>query len=1825
MALFHFSVRLFSRSNRNTVQAIAYRAGCKLYDSRTGQSFDYSNKPVQQVELLLPKDAPAWAIAIQKQIAENREKGVQAFVDIMEAAEKRIDSQVYREFEFALHRELTEEQNKALAREFVEDQLCSRGMTTLLNFHFEMDQKTGEYNPHCHVAASTRRLEENGLSSKKALEWDEKSLLFELREQWANYSNFYLKLYGHDVQIDHRSNQERGIEMEPQPKRGRNVLEIERKAREAKTIESNAKGENIENIEKGTLELTASSDSQKSAYPLEDRASDKDTKIAPVTEKMQTFQAAQLRNLYRIMRNPDVILDIVTKHHTTFMWADVQKKLHQYVDNPVLFERLEDKIKASKELVLLRVQKARDSSGVEREKSIYTTRTMLKAERSLIEQAEELGNSKTHGVQGKNIDFAITKANEQLKEYGGLSHDQIKAIHHLVDKGQIKCVVGIAGAGKTTAIGVCHEIWKAEEYAVYGLAPTGKASQNLEGSSLENNGILSTTLHKFLKSFKEGRCQYNNKSILVLDEAGMVDVERFDKLLSATRQLGVKLIVVGDGAQLQPVEAGPAFRLVTEKLGRSELNTVIRQKVEWQKEATVLFGQQKTIEAIKKYEEKGCVHIVEEKLPVLKDAINNKDYDGIVHLYEASHRVSSLIYREMAKDVQRKYPDLKKLYPKIREHEDFQQYLDWKSIEKNAAGYILENPQKCRPALEARNVDTLKLALVFKDNGKDKFAQQEEAKAALKECGLEHLIGQEKKKGQTVDVRQTVKEELIREWHTTFKENPEKSTAILAYSNRDVNDLNRQVRSLLKESGHLSKGEFTFKIKKEIEDDFGRKETFRESKSFSKGDRIVFTKNKYWTGVRNGTMGTITDINNRNIKIKLDEGKEISFAPNLNPYFDHGWAITIHKSQGTTVDQTYVLASFEMTQNLAYVAMTRHREGVKMFGSSLDFWRKEKLPEILSKSGEKLSAADYLDAETLTKIMKRDDQILTKFFQRMSNELEAMGAVTKEAFWNVADHFLGRTREKEIRILEDSVREEVRAEALFKKEDIVIKQENIVIKEGRSPEVQVQVQLQPQPLRRDEEKPIDSNREKAISSPSLKESSLAGSSFNEHPLVKNSVSKKPSGKGFSVESSLIEKTLIENAPNPIKIPEKIIQQQLTAQNPQYKREVVENALKTHMADFADHVFSSIGIDHNRAMSSRIEKRYGVKGGFSVNLQKGVWYSHNDSQMKGGPLQLLTKLKNISYKEAIEYGAFWARISPEQLTLKQQPHDVSPSQKFEKEALEKAKDAKETKQKIERAQSLYTKGQPIQGTLAERYLRDHRKIKGELPQDLLYLPAKGLGKASLPALMAIARSPAGEVTAVQLIFLDPHTANKANIPVPKRSFGALTGAAVTIQTCPPLHLGGEHGESGKSSNLLLIAEGVETALSLKEAGVKEEIKASLGLSNIKNLELKNPNTHVIICGDHDASDSQATKNLEKSAQVLQEKGFKVTVIKPDKLGEDFNDVLKAKGPQEVREILEKRLPKELLASIQPRAEKHLQRDSHVGEVIESRETKQPFKSEKETAVFTVVGKSFQEIVAYCEKRLHDALARDKKPLTKERAQRFPLQAERTATFLVHAYERNGRNPTEEEIAQLSLRAKYEMHRIPEIRQDLIKDWQEKDSFKENDGLRAHMIAERLASIEGRLYLKAKQDGTKVPSNIAHLAHQELKKHKDQTPKLAEELSQKHSLSKVEATNSAKDVLRYKEVHGEHPSEPQIANMAKIAQKLETKYHTSTFNKKFSSLEADYYQRHEGDLLFKHISCQKETEHDIHLPHIQDQAKKSLEMVKLQINQELTKVNQKELSF
>lgn len=402
MANYHLTTKNISRaSGKSCVASLAYRSATKLIDHQTGENFDYLNKPfVQHVVILLPENAPSWIQDIVKECKASRQIGLQKLSDKFESAEKRRDARVYREIEFSLPNELTEEQNVEWATRFVEDTCVKRGMVAIMNFHLDVDEKTGEDKPHCHVLLSTRELTEVGFSRYKQRDWNRVELLQDWREQYAEYQNLALKTYGCEVRVDHRSYAERGLkEVVPQPKRGKAVSQM--------------------------------------------------TMQGLKTVKQANFDLIRLKNQFQILKNPELVFSIVTSNHSTFTGKEVAKVLNRYIDSATQYHILYQRLMGSKELVPL------DSN-----KSIFTTRTMLRLEKHLIETAERLSAQKTHTIESSVTEQVIFAHNKKLAPYGGLSLDQQIAIRHMLAGHQMACVVGFAGAGETTSLEAVKEAWQ---------------------------------------------------------------------------------------------------------------------------------------------------------------------------------------------------------------------------------------------------------------------------------------------------------------------------------------------------------------------------------------------------------------------------------------------------------------------------------------------------------------------------------------------------------------------------------------------------------------------------------------------------------------------------------------------------------------------------------------------------------------------------------------------------------------------------------------------------------------------------------------------------------------------------------------------------------------------------------------------------------------------------------------------------------------------------------------------------------------------------------------------------------------------------------------------------------------------------------------------------------------------------------------------------------------------------------------------------------------------------------------------------------------------
>ena len=207
MAIYHLNAKVISRSNgQSATEAAAYRAAEKIYDERTGETFNYTRKKgVYSTEILTPNNAPDWMLDRS------------SLWNAAELFEKRSNSRTAREFDIALPTELTHPQKQELVKNFVQDNIVNKGLVADLAFH---DINT--HNPHVHIMITTRTVDENGLGTKDR-SLDKKDFLLKLRESWATYTNDALESIGSSEKIDHRTLEEQNITRIPQIHLGANV------------------------------------------------------------------------------------------------------------------------------------------------------------------------------------------------------------------------------------------------------------------------------------------------------------------------------------------------------------------------------------------------------------------------------------------------------------------------------------------------------------------------------------------------------------------------------------------------------------------------------------------------------------------------------------------------------------------------------------------------------------------------------------------------------------------------------------------------------------------------------------------------------------------------------------------------------------------------------------------------------------------------------------------------------------------------------------------------------------------------------------------------------------------------------------------------------------------------------------------------------------------------------------------------------------------------------------------------------------------------------------------------------------------------------------------------------------------------------------------------------------------------------------------------------------------------------------------------------------------------------------------------------------------
>ncbi len=348
-----------------------------------------------------------------------------------------------------------------------------------------------------------------------------------------------------------------------------------------------------------------------------------------------------------------------------------------------------------------------------------------------------------------------------------LSDEQRSAVVAATACDDLALIVGRAGAGKTTAAATIADAYREAGYQVVGGALAGKAADTLQ----QEAGIHSRTLHSWEYSWGRGESRLHAGSVLVVDEAGMVDARQLSRVLHHASAHRAKVILLGDPDQLKPIGPGDAFRGLLEQHAPARLETIRRHAEPWQREASENLAGGRVASALDAYQQAGRLHLA--------------------------------------------------------------------------------------------------------------------------------------------DTRAGARTELLAQVAADRVADPGSRQLVLAYRNDDVQRLNAGIRAHRLAAGELRAGVNVAGVE------------------YSAGDRLVFLKNDHQgrevtnldrgrgqdVGVKNGTLATLERVSPDRFVARLDDGRRVAFSPAQYNHTAHGYAVTIHKSQGATVDRTYVLADPMMNRN----------------------------------------------------------------------------------------------------------------------------------------------------------------------------------------------------------------------------------------------------------------------------------------------------------------------------------------------------------------------------------------------------------------------------------------------------------------------------------------------------------------------------------------------------------------------------------------------------------------------------------------------------------------------------------------------------------------------------------------------------------------------------------------------------------------------------------------------------------------------------------------------------------------------------------------------
>lgn len=689
---------------------------------------------------------------------------------------------------------------------------------------------------------------------------------------------------------------------------------------------------------------------------------------------------------------------------------------------------------------------------------------------------------------------------------------------------------------------------------------------------------------------------------------------------------------------------------------------------------------------------------------------------------------------------------------------------------------------------------------------------------------------------------------------------------IIAVTNHDVNALNHGARQYLKLSGDLRGAEIAV-----------------GGNHYMKGDRILIKETNKDLGLVNGDFATIIHASKERFVIALedtnkanDNSKLVEFNPSNYGGFRHGYATTVFKAQGASILDVFVFHDGFAGIRNSYVALSRNVRNLRLYINNEATKSIGQLIKQLGHDPEIGSSLSYFSKQDLAgkEIDKRFEKEKGIFSGMVMSAIDF--TIDKITAFN-DKHFIDNEyykytapelRQEKVEAVLDIVGEEVSLEAI-----------------GSSIELEEKIAV-------GGDIPISSTASILNSKISKAKQSKKERFYAKADYVR----RKSSNAGLN---NLQQKAQWD------------MEAERLRSEVKFKTEIIARGL--------------LG-EPNKSLSDGRSLRFGEHGKIAVRIsgdRMGSWYDFSSD--KGGDMfALVQDRQGCDFKGAADYLRKCVGMEVGSNSHLQLVHDHRSRDLTEKYIKAKAEQERIDKAKAEQVEKIYSRARNIGNrSVAFKYLTKTRNIDFsngvgiDIKTTGIYVGSEQgsdeKGKY-LPVIVAFARDSEGNVTGGQQIFLDKNSGTKANIAIPKKSFGKIAGSFVDV---------GEGNNTGTDKKVTIIAEGLETALSVKQGlsehsdyiAIRQNIRilCSLGVSNIKNYPTK-LGEKIIIAADNDGISSNTSKTIENAKLVLEEKGAFVEIVQPAKEG-DFNDVLKSDGVTAIGKAFESTLAKHTATTLE----------------------------------------------------------------------------------------------------------------------------------------------------------------------------------------------------------------------------------------------------------------------------------------------------------------------